>query len=139
MHDGGRGRRRCAECRSYYKPAASAAKEQRVCGPACRKARQRELARGRRAKAVHDYRIDERLRQQKCREKRKEAGGCHALPSAPKYADIKRKVLDSWDRATAASRASLERRLPGIVRAILRSDGTAQAPVEALSRASLGS
>lgn len=100
---------------------------------------QRELARGRRAKAVHDYRIDERLRQQKCREKRKEAGGRHALPSAPKYADIKRKVLDSWDRATAASRASLERRLPGIVRAILRSDGTAQAPVEALSRASLGS
>ena len=138
MHEGERGRRRCAECRCYYEAAASAARSQRVCGPACRKARQRKLARARRALAVDDYRVDERLRQQKSRAARK-GGSCHAPPSAPKYADIKRKLLDSWDTAAAASRASLERRLPGIVRALLRPDGTAQATDAALSRATLPS
>lgn len=139
MRDGEHGRRRCTACRRYYEPAASAASTQRVCGPACRKARRRKLARARRSKALDDFRADERDRQQKCRDKRKEAGGHHALASTPKYADIKSKVLDSWDRATAASRASLERRLPSIVRAILRSDGTARVAEASPSRARLGS
>lgn len=134
-----RGRCRCTECRRWFEPAASAAKLQRVCGAACRKARQRKLARARRAEALDAYREDEAFRQRKSREARKAGAGCHAPPSAPKYADIKRKVLDSWDKATAASRASLERRLPGIVRAILRADGTAQASDPAMSRATLGS
>ena len=87
---------------------------------------------------MDDYRVDERRRQQLSRGARRKGSG-HALPSAPKYAEIKRKVLDSWDTAVSASRASLERRLPGIVRAIVGLDGTAQRPEEALSRATLPS
>jgi len=89
-------------------------------------------------RSVQDYRADDRQRQQDRRDRRTD-GDRHAPPSAPKYAEIKAKVLDFWDRAAAASRASLTRHLPGIVRAISRSDGTDQAPGGAPSRASFPS
>ncbi len=63
--------------------------------------------------------MDERERQRRRRERRREEG-CHAPPSAPKPAEIKAEVLQSWDRAVALSRATLARRLP----AILRGSGT---------------
>jgi hypothetical protein len=87
---------------------------------------------------VQDYRVDERQRQQACRERRGK-GDCHAPPSRPKSAQIKAQVLESWDRAMALSRASLERRLPVILRAISGLDGTTQVFVGPPSRASLPS
>jgi hypothetical protein len=54
--------------------------------------------------------VDERERQRRCRERRRE-GACHAPPSAPKPAEIKAEVLQSWDRVVALSRATLARRL----------------------------
>jgi hypothetical protein len=54
-------------------------------------------------------------------------------------AKLQAELIDSWDKAAALSRASLQRRLPAIVRAILRSDGTAEAVDSSLSRATLRS
>jgi hypothetical protein len=106
-----------------------------VCGAeGCRLSRRSKLARARRARQVQDARVDERARQQACRKRRREEGR-HAPASAPEPARIKADLLESWDRAAALSRASLRRRLPVILRAIVRSDGTAQAPIGPPSRA----
>lgn len=136
MHEHDGGRRRCTECRCWFAPAASAVRTQRVCGAKCRASRRRKLARSRRSRHVQDSRVDERKRQRERRQRRR-AVGCHALASAPKPAEIKAELLDSWDRAAALSRASLQRRLPGILRAIVRSEGTAAASGGPLSRATL--
>jgi hypothetical protein len=109
-----------------------------VCGPECRASRRRKLARGRRSRREQDARVDERRRQRESRERRGK-GACHAPASEPKSAKLRAELLDFWDRAAALSRATLERRLPGICRAMLRSDGTAEAGAGVLSRASLGS
>jgi hypothetical protein len=48
------------------------------------------------------------------------------------------KVLESWDRAVAMSRASLERRMPAILRDFPTFSGTSEAVTAALSRTGLG-
>ena len=63
-------RRRCAECRRTFTPAPSALATQRVCGARCRAARDRELARARRARDLDGARTDERVRQVACRKRR---------------------------------------------------------------------
>jgi hypothetical protein len=133
---------RCAECRRRFEPERSAEKTQRVCGEECRKKRRRRLARRRRSKRVLDARVDERERQRRCRAKRQAAcgppsggdgqqagrqedaadtpvtGGCHAPASGRIGAELHEKVLESWDRAVALSRASLQRRMEGILRGL---------------------
>jgi len=138
MRKGDGCRRRCTECRCWYAAGVAAAKTQRVCGAKCRASRRRKLARARRSKRVQDARVDERRRQRESRERR-EKGGCHAPPSASKFAKIQAELLDYWDKAAALSRASLRRRLPGIVRAVLRSDETVEPGDAPLSRAGLRS
>lgn len=139
MRDGECGRRRRTECRGYYVPVAAAPKAQRSCGPACRRARRRRLSRARRASALETQCEDDAFRRCKSRAARTGSNRCHAPPSPPKCAEFEKNVLDSWDGRVALSRATLERRLPGIVRAILRSDGTARAPDPGMARATLGS
>lgn len=79
---------RCSECRRTFVPARSARNHQLVCGPDCRAKRRRRLARRRRSEEVQDYRVDERERQRKCRQKCREAavvsrvGGERADPVA---------------------------------------------------------
>jgi hypothetical protein len=82
--------------------------------------------------------VEERGRQQACRERRR-GGGCHAPASSPKPTEIQAELLDSWDRAAALSRATLRRRLAGILRGIVRCDETAPPVGRPLSRATLAS
>ena len=139
MHRADKGRRRCTECRRWYLPTATARKTQRLCGrEPCRAARRRKLARARRRRDVQDYRVEERKRQRRCREGRAE-GSCHAPPSALGPLRLKAKLLESWDEATAASRATLQRRMSQILRGIEGSDGTSQASRASPSRATLPS
>jgi hypothetical protein len=48
------------------------------------------------------------------------------------------KVLESWDEAAALSRATLARRIAGILRRSGPIEGTEEAAIEALSRTTLG-
>jgi hypothetical protein len=52
--------------------------------------------------------------------------------------EILEKLLESWDRATALSRASLQRRIVVILRGFAPSGGTTTGVDGSLSRAGLG-
>lgn len=132
-------RRRCLECRKWYWPSRSAAKHQVTCGAPCRLRRRRVLARRRRARHLQDHRVADRSRQQRLRERRREAGNA----GAPGVADdvvaavsraglaaevslVVRVALESWDREIRLSRAGLERKLLmgiGRSRELLRQPG----------------
>jgi hypothetical protein len=92
---------------------------------------------------VQDYRIDERERQRRRRERRRSVGEegrvakCHAPASDGKLADLLVKMLETWDQAVAVSRASLERRIPTILRDLASFSGQTEAVSGKLSRASL--
>jgi hypothetical protein len=127
--------KRCTECRKWFCPAWSAKTTQRVCGAACRNKRRRKLARARRRQAIDRYRVEERERQ---REHRRQRGQRTSAASAPravgprrhepasrgKYLKVREKVLDFWDELQRASRATLERALPGILARSLAPTGT---------------
>ncbi|HEX7509469.1 MAG TPA: hypothetical protein VF550_22040 [Polyangia bacterium] len=91
---------------------------------------------------MQDYRVDERERQRRSRARRRGSGtgppGCHAPASASKSADLVEEMLESWDRAVAMSRASLERRMPAILRDLATNSGSGEAMTAGLSRASFG-
>jgi hypothetical protein len=118
-----RARQRCTECRSWFTPSVRALETQRVCSTKCRKDRDLRLARERRSQDLDRYRDEERERQRKCRRARLEAGGearpgvakCHAPPSAAKVRRLQRKVLGSWDKAAALSRATIAQELGEIL------------------------
>lgn len=129
--------RRCAECRKTFTHAPSARSTQRVCGKACRAARDRRLARARRRRDLDDARADERERQQASRKARL-AAGCHAPPSARKCPLSLREVRQFADRALARSRATLVRDLGGILLRFMAIAGKPEATGVALSRVTLG-
>jgi hypothetical protein len=129
-------RRRCTECRCVFTPSPRAQSTQRVCGPECRAARDRKLARARRRREVDAYRADERGRQQErraaqaaraaeVRAGQAEAatpdaaqaravtagGGCHAPPSASNPSESLDEIVRFVDRRLEVSRASLLRAL----------------------------
>ena len=113
-------RKRCTECRCWYHPASSAVETQRVCGEAaCKRARKRKQARARRSARIQDHRADERERQRGCRAGQR-ARECHAPASVGKAALLKAGMLETWDEMvgclSALSRASLQRRIPRLVR-----------------------
>jgi hypothetical protein len=89
-----------------------------VCGPTCRAARDRKLARARRRRELEDYRDDERERQRQSRGARRakaraaETDGVgHAPPSAPIERQLPAEVIKFVERAVDRSRASLKRDL----------------------------
>jgi hypothetical protein len=109
--------------------------------------------------------VDERERQRRCRAKRRakatadvrgsptststlDAGspmalgiserGCHAPAWVCRSADFHEKVLESWDRAVAMSRASLKRKMAAISRSLNTISGQDRGVTEAMSRTSLG-
>ena len=116
-------RRRCTECRRTFHPSPRASATARVCGPACRAARDRKLARARRRSDVDAYRADERTRQQDSRARRANAKAAattpdgprhaegHAPPSVPKRLELPRDLVAIVDHALARSRATLLRDL----------------------------
>lgn len=116
-------RRRCTECGRRFKPAATSAKSQKVCGPGCRLARRGKQARRRRQSDLDGYRADELARQRASRAARRSAAAsdvarCHAPASDAKCAkrkpEIDRIVAETFRR----SRTGLERELQRMVRKI---------------------
>jgi hypothetical protein len=89
--------------------------------------------------------VDERERQRRSRERRRGQAAelaatgppCHAPASAAMPAEFAEKVLEYWDRAFAMSRASLERRMPAILRDLTAFSGQAKTTTSELSRAGL--
>lgn len=68
-------RKRCSECRRWYRPSARAADNQMTCGrDACRKRRHAKLVRLGRSRSLQDSRFDERDRQRECRKREHERG-----------------------------------------------------------------
>lgn len=129
-------RQRCTECREWFTPAVSAVATQRACSDACRCRRRRKLARGRRRLAVEQHRVDERLRQRALRERRAAAGAgsassaetpCHAPPSGRNTTEVHKELMILWDELQDASRATLTRALPGILRRSGSRAGTTEA------------
>ncbi len=114
-------RQRCTECGCWYRPHPRAVKTQKICGAkACRVSRRRKLARRRRRRELDLHRDAERDRQRKSREARGQRT-CHAPPSAPKCPQLRKKLMKMWDQASAMSRATLLRSMPGILREMERS------------------
>jgi len=116
-------RRRCTECRCSFTPSPRAAHSQRACGPACRAARDRKLARARRRREIDAHREDDRRRQQETRARRTAAAppapvaimpARHAPPSAPKDLDSQKQIDRIVARVMTVSRATLERELARI-------------------------
>ena len=110
-------RRRCSECRCTFTPSPRARTTQQVCGPGCRAARDRKLARARRRADIEGFRADERRRQQARRADRAEARSVeapcdrHAPASVAKYSEVQEEVARFVDRVVEASRATLLRDL----------------------------
>lgn len=129
-------RRRCTVCRKWVFPAASARETQLVCCEECRRERDRALARARRTRELERYRAEECERQRKCRRARRERLGvgparvrvteCHAPPSVAKSLETQEKVLETWDRLVALSRATLEQQLGEILAGRASSAGTSR-------------
>lgn len=115
-------RRRCTEYRRTFHPSLRASATARVCGPACRAARDRKLARARRRGDLDAHRANERTRQQDCHARRagtnavappagpRHAEG-HAPPSVPKRRESPKNLVAIVDHALARSRATLLRDL----------------------------
>jgi hypothetical protein len=125
-------RRRCCVCRRWYIPHHSAQQTQKTCSTSCREERRRRLARERRARDVTAYRIDERERQQKCREARrsvavgKEPGEELSRSGVlPQVTGLKELMLKIWDKLAQRSRARLRRQLGAELEVILRKLGQA--------------
>lgn len=121
-------RRRCSECRKTFVPARSARGKQCVCSPACRKARDRKLARKRRGRELEQCRADERERQRAHRARHRVVP-CQAPASAHKYSISREEVGQIVDRVLALSRATLERDLPRFIDQFAQKTGEAVADV----------
>src|SRR3990172_8969120 len=109
------GRRRCCECRSWYVPAASAAKFQKTCSKKCRLRRRSKQAKRRREADLANARADERERQRKHRSQERErsaAGPPLSRAGLPaKVLDCAEEILANLRQAERLSRAGLRRRM----------------------------
>jgi len=92
------------------------------------------MARKRRLRELWAHRDEERERQSRCRERRAEETR-HVPRSACNVAELREKLREVWDSASAASRASFERSMPGILRGMQRSGETRAGPQGRMSRA----
>lgn len=147
MTEGIHDRQRCTECRAWYRRAPTASTSQKVCGPACRKVRNRKLAGVRRSKDPWGFREDERRRQRESRARRKTAAATgvtgppvtrgHAPSSAPNTRQLQRKVLEAWDTQSAVSRATFARMIAEITEGFGASAGTGHTAEGTLSRVTL--
>jgi len=128
-------RKRCTECRCWFLTDRRNGRRQKTCGAErCRCSRRRKVARRRRQRELLVHRDAERERQRTCRE----GGGgatCHAPTSGCNSPEIRKKLREVWDNASAASRAYFERSMPGIFREIMRSGETTETRPERMSRA----
>jgi len=122
---------RCSVCGTTVAASPSAGSAQRVCGKACRKKRNRMLARKRRRARLLEYRQDElkRKREQRAREKaarsaltagqesasRQDFEPCHAPGSVGNLPEVLAKADQIVDKALAMSRARLREELERMI------------------------
>lgn len=136
-----RSRSRCTVCRGWYQPHGCAQAKQKTCSEECRRKRQRQLARKRRAADVQEHRVAERERQRRSRAKRRQAdagvqpaetalerceaearsrsvtaGGASLSRAGLGLQDMEmvEELLNWWDREQTLSRARLEQELLGM-------------------------
>jgi hypothetical protein len=86
------GRRKCSECRKWFRPGATAAGHQKTCCEKCRRERRSRLARKRRLADLEAYREEEKHRQRRHRagvtSKAKgdaAPGSCHGAASGSRH------------------------------------------------------
>ena len=116
-------RKRCCSCHRWFHPHPSAVLSQKTCSLECRIQRRRRLARLRRERELHEYRVEERLRQRGCRARRGEASRSETV-SGPvsrttlsvQITELQEIILKKWDQELQRSRASLARHLKVLVK-----------------------
>jgi len=108
-------RKRCTECRRWFRPSRTTGQSQKTCSPSCRQSRRRKLSRRRRKRDIDGYREDECRRQTDCRERRRSQGGRAEKRAAASRATLSQQkaslsgeIRKSWDTAVEASRATFE-------------------------------
>ena len=121
--------RRCAVCRTSFRPDRRASKTQKVCSAACRVAWRTELAAARRAADREGFRAADQARQAAWRAARGEATAPIAtVPRGPPPArpvsragfgtqarEVATQIVEKLAEAAAVSRAGFERELSKIV------------------------
>src|SRR3954468_20535344 len=105
-------RRRCCECRCWYRPTLSAAKTQRTCGKECRLRRRAKHEAARREADLPAARRTERARKRRERERQAVPGPpmSRAGLSAQSSAAIE-EIVEKLGHAQRMSRAGLRRQL----------------------------
>lgn len=109
-----RARRRCCECRSWYRPAPSATKTQKTCSKACRLRRRAKQEKARREADLEATRRLERERQRRHRERKAEAVECAQMSRAglsAKAREALEEILVKLGHEQRMSRDGLGRRL----------------------------
>ncbi len=81
------------------------------------------MARLRRERELHAYRVEERLRQRECRSRRREAGRSETVSGpvsratlSAQVTELEEIILKKWDQELQRSRASLARYLKALVK-----------------------
>ena len=75
------------------------------------------MARSRRERDLHVYRVEERQRQRACRSiKAAEAGVVSRAGLSPQVIELQREILEIWDKSQQMSRAELRRQLVRMLR-----------------------
>ncbi len=114
--------KRCCSCRKWFRPKACAARIQKSCCGECRCKRRRYLAKARREEHLHDYRVDERERQRRCRRNRRQAaletrktdppvGPVSRAGLSVEVSYLQQVILENVDKQFEVSRATLVRQL----------------------------
>ena len=96
--------RRCGECQRWFPPEPRAVKTQQTCSQACRLARRARQGRDQRGKDLEGFRLRERERQRRCREKKSAAGP--APPGSELPEALQREVQAALELALGARRPS---------------------------------
>ena len=106
-------RQRCTICRKWYRPDPRTLQLQKTCGgEKCRRRRRRVMARRRRERDLHVYRVEERQRQRARRSRKAgEEGVVSRAVLSPEVIELKREILEIWDKSQRLSRAELRRQL----------------------------
>ncbi len=111
-------RQRCTICRKWYRPNPRTLQIQKTCGgEKCRRRRRRVMARSRRERDLDVYRVEERQRQRACRSREAaEEGVVSRAGFSPQVIELKREILEIWDKSQRMSRAKLGRQLVRMLR-----------------------
>ena len=115
--------RRCSPCGNWFEPDPRAAKVQVACCGKCRTRRRNQQAKGRRAAAPEKYRAAERLRQARCREKKRTA----VEGTGPPASEVEGRLEGILEQALASpppTRAVLGQALRELVRVAALQAGT---------------